>query len=88
MLTLGLSSWILIGLIVGLVSYHFLPGTPRLHWAAALAVGLAGAVLGGLLATWLGFGGLSGFDLRGFTTATLGAVVLLLGAQILGLARE
>jgi len=48
-----------------------------------VAIGIAGALLGGLLATYLGFGGLSGFDVRSFVIATLGAFVLLLLLRVL-----
>jgi uncharacterized membrane protein YeaQ/YmgE (transglycosylase-associated protein family) len=46
--------------------------------AAAVQVGIWGAVLGGVLATWLGFGGLVSYDLRSVATAVLAAVFLLL----------
>ncbi|RMH23026.1 MAG: GlsB/YeaQ/YmgE family stress response membrane protein [Acidobacteria bacterium] len=71
----GLYAWILIGLVAGLLAPRVLGGAGRLTKAL---LGVAGAVLGGLLATALGFGGLAGFDLRGFTTATLCAIVTLL----------
>jgi uncharacterized membrane protein YeaQ/YmgE (transglycosylase-associated protein family) len=36
-----------------------------------------GGLLGGFLATLLGFGGISGFDLRSLAIATAGALLLL-----------
>ena len=82
MLFLGLISWILIGAAVGLISCRFLPGAPRLSWGLALVLGCSGALLGGLLATGLGFGGVAGFDLRGLSVATLGAMVLVLTLRV------
>lgn len=42
-----------------------------------IIVGIVGAVLGGMIATWLGYGGISGFDFRSFVIAVLGAILLL-----------
>jgi uncharacterized membrane protein YeaQ/YmgE (transglycosylase-associated protein family) len=36
-----------------------------------------GALLGGWIATLLGFGGISGFDFRSFVIAILGSILLL-----------
>jgi len=46
-------------------------------------IGIVGAVVGGFIATALGFGGLSGFDLRSLAIATLGAVLFLLVLKLL-----
>lgn len=81
---LGLVSWLLVGLAAGLSADQMLPGPRRLGITPALLIGFGGAILGGLLATILGFGGLIGFDLRAFATATLAAVLCLL---LLALAR-
>ncbi len=75
MLLLGLVSWILIGLAAGLLASRFLPGEPSLGATAASLVGLGSAMIGGLLATALGFGGMAAFDVRSLATATLGAVL-------------
>lgn len=77
----GIGSWILAGLLAG-VLVRLLPG-PRRGRLAAVAVGLAGALAGGLVATLLGFGGIRAFDVRGFVVATLGAVLLLQLAALL-----
>ena len=84
---LGLFSWLLIGLAAGALARAFLPGTPRLAWYLALGAGLLGAVLGGTLATALGFGGFAGFDVRALVVATLGAVLVLLLVRTASLGR-
>jgi uncharacterized membrane protein YeaQ/YmgE (transglycosylase-associated protein family) len=48
-----------------------------------VGVGVLGAVAGGALSTALGFGGLSGFDIRSFVIATLGSILLLLVVGLL-----
>ncbi len=79
---LGLISWLLMGLAAGLLGAWLLPGRPPLGRALAATTGAGGALLGGLLATVLGFGGLAGWDLRGQATATLGAILCLLLLRI------
>jgi uncharacterized membrane protein YeaQ/YmgE (transglycosylase-associated protein family) len=80
---MGLGSWIVIGLLAGVTAKFLLPGKDPGGCVMTVAIGIVGALLGGFLATYLGFGGLSGFDLRSFVIATLGAFVLLLLLRVL-----
>jgi uncharacterized membrane protein YeaQ/YmgE (transglycosylase-associated protein family) len=75
---LGLLSWLLMGLVTGVAGVFLLPGRPRLHAFTLAVLGVAGALLGGLVATVLGFGGVAGYDPRALVTATLGAVLTVL----------
>jgi uncharacterized membrane protein YeaQ/YmgE (transglycosylase-associated protein family) len=75
---MGLGSWILIGLIAGAVGKFLLPGKDPGGCITTVLIGIAGALLGGFLATYLGYGGISGFDIRSLVIATLGAILLLL----------
>lgn len=81
---MGLFSWIAMGLLAGALARFFLPGRQKLGCLATTAVGIAGAVLGGLAATFFDFGGISGFDVRSLLIATLGALLLLI---VLGIVR-
>lgn len=74
LLLLGLYSWIVLGLVIGGLAPPML--APRR--GRAIALGLLGALGGGLLATLLGFGGLGSFDVRSMVTAGLGALSLVL----------
>lgn len=80
---MGLISWILMGLIAGLLGRFLLPGDDRAGCIVTTLIGIAGALVGGFLATALGYGGLSGFDLRSLVIATLGAILLLLVLRLL-----
>ena len=80
---MGLGSWILMGLLAGVVAKFLLPGKDPGGCVLTVLIGIAGALLGGFLATYLDFGGLSGFDIRSFVIATLGAFVLLLLLRVL-----
>lgn len=75
---LGLASWLLAGLATGLLARAFLPGEPRLGWTVALVTGVLGALVGGVVATLLGFGGLGAYDGRSVLTAVLAATLSLL----------
>ncbi|MGH9464191.1 MAG: GlsB/YeaQ/YmgE family stress response membrane protein [Thermoanaerobaculia bacterium] len=75
---MGVLSWIAIGLLAGAVGKFLLPGKDPGGMLVTIGIGIVGAVLGGFLATLLGFGGLSGFDIRSFIVATLGSIVFLI----------
>lgn len=42
-----------------------------------IVLGIVGAVVGGFVATLLGFGGISGFDIRSLIIAILGSFIVL-----------
>ncbi len=75
LLPLGLLSWLLVGLFIGLGAAWTLPKVFRSGWVLPTLWGVSGATLGGMLATFLGFGGLVGYDVRGLLTATLAAAL-------------
>ena len=70
--------WIVIGLILGAIAKFLTPGRDPGGCIITIIIGIAGALLGGLLATRLGFGGLSGFDFRSFVIAVIGSILLLI----------
>jgi uncharacterized membrane protein YeaQ/YmgE (transglycosylase-associated protein family) len=73
----GILSWIVFGLVAGVVAKALTPGRDGGGCIVTVVIGVVGALLGGYLATLLGFGGLSGFDVRSLVIAILGAVLLL-----------
>ncbi len=75
---MGLISWIVLGLIAGLIAKALMPGRDPGGCIITIIVGIVGALLGGFLSTALGFGGLSGeIDWRSLLIAVVGAFVLL-----------
>lgn len=74
---MGLLSWIVFGLIAGAIAKALTPGRDPGGCIITIIIGIVGAVLGGFIATWLGYGGISGFDFRSFVIAVLGAILLL-----------
>jgi uncharacterized membrane protein YeaQ/YmgE (transglycosylase-associated protein family) len=79
---MGLGSWIVMGLIAGAVGKFLLPGKDPGGCITTILIGIAGALIGGFVATYLGFGGISGFDVRSLVVATLGAILLLMVLRI------
>lgn len=78
--TVGLLSWIAVGLIAGLLA-RWVVRDDRSGCAYTIAVGVLGALIGGWLMQANGSKGVEEFDLRAVLVAALGAVLLLLGLQ-------
>lgn len=76
--SMGLISWIVLGLLAGLIAKLIVPGRDGGGCILTAILGVVGALLGGFLATVLGFGGISGFDWRSLGLAILGSILLLL----------
>jgi uncharacterized membrane protein YeaQ/YmgE (transglycosylase-associated protein family) len=75
---LGIISWIVVGLIAGLLARFLLPGDGPGGLIVTTLIGMAGAVVGGVLIGVLGGAGATGFNVWSILVATLGAIVLLL----------
>ncbi|MEK6662189.1 MAG: GlsB/YeaQ/YmgE family stress response membrane protein [candidate division NC10 bacterium] len=74
---MGILAWIVFGLIAGALAKFIMPGKDPGGHIVTILIGIAGAVLGGFLGSYLGFGGVSGFDLRSMGIAIVGALLLL-----------
>lgn len=75
---MGILSWIVLGLIAGALAKWLMPGKDGGGWFITMALGIAGAFVGGFLGTQLGVGGsASGVNIGSIVTATIGAIVLL-----------
>lgn len=74
---MGILSWIVWGLFVGAAARLLLPGRQRLGIALTIVFGVAGSILGGLLATQvLGIGDANDFDFGSFVIAVLVSLAL------------
>ncbi|ROO25210.1 GlsB/YeaQ/YmgE family stress response membrane protein [Salinisphaera orenii] len=74
---MGIIAWIIFGLIAGAVAKLLMPGDDPGGIIVTIVIGILGAVVGGFIATALGFGAVSGFNLGSFVIAVLGAILLL-----------
>ena len=80
---MGIISWIVFGLIAGVLAKFLMPGRDPGGMIITILIGIAGAMVGGYISTFLGFGDVSGFDLRSLGIAIGGAFLLLVGYRIL-----
>jgi uncharacterized membrane protein YeaQ/YmgE (transglycosylase-associated protein family) len=74
---MGILSWIIFGLLAGALAKWIMPGNDPGGFIVTILIGIGGAVVGGIIGTQLGFGNVTGFDLRSFAIAIGGALVLL-----------
>ena len=86
---MGFLSWILFGLVAGAVARMAVPGRQANGCIATLAVGLAGALIGGFLGELILDRDVHfGWDLGPFLLAVGGAVLLLLLLEAMGSRRR
>ncbi|MCA9120458.1 MAG: GlsB/YeaQ/YmgE family stress response membrane protein [Planctomycetaceae bacterium] len=79
---MGILLWIVFGLIAGILAKWIMPGRDPGGWIVTILLGIAGAFVGGMIGTVLGFGGVSGFDIRSLLVAIGGALLLLFGYRL------
>lgn len=75
---MGILAWIVFGLIAGALAKFIMPGRQGGGIILTTILGVVGALVGGFVGTrLLGFGDVSGFDLRSMAIAVGGALLLL-----------
>jgi uncharacterized membrane protein YeaQ/YmgE (transglycosylase-associated protein family) len=75
---MGILTWIILGLIAGVLAKLIMPGDDPGGFIITILLGIAGALVGGFIASALGFGTVTGFNIWSIVIAILGAVLLLL----------
>ena len=74
---MGIISWIVVGLIAGVLGKLIMPGRDPGGFIVTILIGMAGAVVGGFVVGLLGGTGATGFNIWSILVATLGAIILL-----------
>ena len=76
---MGIIGWIVLGLLAGLIAKAILPGAESVGLIVTTLLGIAGGLLGGFIATALGFGDPIDefFDLSTWVAAVLGSLLIL-----------
>lgn len=74
---MGILSWLLLGLVVGVLAKWIMPGDDPGGLIVTILLGIAGAFVGGFLASFVGLGTVTGFNLGSLAVATGGALLLL-----------
>jgi uncharacterized membrane protein YeaQ/YmgE (transglycosylase-associated protein family) len=72
---MGILSWILFGLVIGIIAKLLTPGRDPGGFIVTILLGIAGALLGGFIGRQMGFYGPT--ETAGWIISILGAIVLL-----------
>jgi uncharacterized membrane protein YeaQ/YmgE (transglycosylase-associated protein family) len=72
---MGILTWILFGLVVGVIAKLLMPGRDPGGFIVTILLGVAGALLGGFIGRAMGFYGPN--ETAGWFISILGAVILL-----------
>ena len=80
--------FIVAGLIIGALARLFKPGKQNLGLFATLLLGLAGSVIGGIIANLLGTGGIFELNVLGFIVAVIASLLLVGTAENLSAKRK
>lgn len=74
-------SWIAFGLVIGLIARALYPGRQKISLPNTIALGIAGSVVGGLIAWALGYRPEDGaFAGAGWIMSIVGALIVVWGA--------
>mgnify|MGYP001950941960 CR=1 FL=1 len=76
-ITMGILTWIIFGLIAGIIAKALMPGKDPGGCLITSLIGIVGAAVGGWLGTYLGWGKADSFDLGSLGVAIVGSIVLL-----------
>jgi uncharacterized membrane protein YeaQ/YmgE (transglycosylase-associated protein family) len=71
-------SWIGLGLLVGALAKYIMPGKDPGGLIVTVLIGIVGALLGGAIATRMGYAPVTGFSVYSVLVATAGALLLLI----------
>jgi uncharacterized membrane protein YeaQ/YmgE (transglycosylase-associated protein family) len=74
---MGILALIVVGLIAGLLAKLIMPGDDPGGLIITTLIGIAGALVGGFVISFLGGAGVTGLNIWSILVATLGAVILL-----------
>lgn len=80
---MGILAWIVFGLIAGVLAKLLLPGDDPGGIILTPVLGIVGGILGGYIGTLMGWGSVTGFDMRSLGLAIVGTIVLLAGYRVI-----
>jgi uncharacterized membrane protein YeaQ/YmgE (transglycosylase-associated protein family) len=74
---MGIITWIVVGLIAGLLGKLIMPGDDPGGIIVTILIGIVGAFVGGFVFSIFGGAGVTGFNIWSIIVATIGAIILL-----------
>jgi len=82
---MGILTWILFGLIVGIIAKFLMPGKDGGGFVLTTVLGVIGAFVGGFISTLAGYGRIDTYSAPSMAMAVIGAIVVLfLGRAVSG----
>jgi uncharacterized membrane protein YeaQ/YmgE (transglycosylase-associated protein family) len=75
---MGIISWLLVGLIAGLLAKLIMPGKEPGGIIITILLGIGGGFLGGYIASRLGIGSVNALNITSILIATGGAILILI----------
>ena len=78
---------ILIGIVIGVIARLVLPGRQNIGMALTIALGIAGALIGGIVASAIGTGDIFELNIIGTLVGIVAAAGLIGGAESMGIGR-
>ncbi|NUF26496.1 Uncharacterized membrane protein YeaQ/YmgE, transglycosylase-associated protein family [Gilliamella bombicola] len=73
---MGILSWIILGLIAGWIAKFFMP-LGSVGVIKTILLGIAGALVGGYISTFFGWGSVTGFNFPSLLISVLGSIILI-----------
>jgi uncharacterized membrane protein YeaQ/YmgE (transglycosylase-associated protein family) len=80
---MGIVSWIVFGLLAGIVAKFVMPGKDGGGFITTTLLGILGAIVGGVIGNRMGWGSITGFNLPSFGLAVGGALAVLVVHRLL-----
>ncbi len=81
---MGILSWIVFGLVAGIIAKLIMPGRDPGGWIITIVLGIGGSFVGGYLASLFHIAPAgTGFHIRSLATAVAGALVLLFAYRLI-----
>ena len=74
---IGLCSWIVLGLIAGVLARALLPGKQPMGWIATALLGMTGSLVGGFLSSLFWHGNIAILHVGGLISSVIGALLIL-----------
>lgn len=74
---MGFISWIILGFLAGALAKFFMSGDQNMGCLTTILLGVAGALVGGFISTFFGFGDVNGFNFKSLLISALGAMLII-----------
>ncbi|MGL4600112.1 MAG: GlsB/YeaQ/YmgE family stress response membrane protein [Plesiomonas sp.] len=74
---MGIFSWVILGLIVGILAKWIMPGKDEGGFIVTVILGIVGAVVGGYVSQLLGIATVTGFNIKSLIFSIIGSLIIL-----------